>query len=181
MIAFVFCFIIALLAFNPKANKNGDIPAKAEYIITINWPDNNPNDIDAWVQDPAANLVWFRQRDAGLMHLDRDDRGSGNNSVLVNGRTISNPVRQEMVTLRGIMPGEYVVNAQYYETRDGKPVDVTVTVVKVNPRAEILYYGTVQIPSKGEERTMVRFTLDEQGNATDINTLPKMIVKRFGL
>jgi len=181
LIAFVFCFIVALLAFNPKANKNGDIPAKAEFIITVTWPDNNPNDIDAWVQDPADNLVWFRQRDAGLMHLDRDDRGAGNDSVIVNGRTISNPVRQEMVTLRGIMPGEYIVNAQYYESRDHKPVDVTVTVVKVNPRADILYHGTVQLPAQGEERTMVRFTLDDQGNATDINTLPKNIVKRFGL
>ena len=29
LIAFVFCFIIALLAMNPKALKSGDIPAKA--------------------------------------------------------------------------------------------------------------------------------------------------------
>ena len=181
LIAFVFCFIIALLSFNPKANKNGDIPAKAEFIITVNWPDNNPNDIDAWVQDPAGNIVWFRQRDAGLMHLDRDDRGAGNNSVIVNGRTISNPVRQELVTLRGVMPGEYIVNAQYYESKDGKPVDVSATVVKVNPRAEIVYYGTVQLPAKGEERTLVRFTLDEQGAVSNVNTLPKNIVKREGL
>jgi len=46
LIAFVFCFIIALLAMNPKALKTGDIPAKAEYIITVSWPDMNPNDIE---------------------------------------------------------------------------------------------------------------------------------------
>lgn len=52
LIAFVFCFVIALLAFNPKARKSGDIPAKAEFIVTVSWPDNNPNDVDAWVLEP---------------------------------------------------------------------------------------------------------------------------------
>ena len=74
LIAFVFCFIIALLAMNPKALKAGDIPSKAEFIVNLSWPDMNPDDIDTWVQDPAGNLVWFRAREAGLMHLDRDDR-----------------------------------------------------------------------------------------------------------
>ena len=42
LIAFVFCFIVALLAMNPKALKTGDIPAKAEFIITVSWPDAPP-------------------------------------------------------------------------------------------------------------------------------------------
>ena len=67
LIAFVFCFIVALLAMNPKALKAGDIPAKAEYIITISWPDLNPNDIDAWVENPAGETVWFRHREAALI------------------------------------------------------------------------------------------------------------------
>ena len=118
LIAFVFCFIIALLAMNPKALKAGDIPAKAEYIITVSWPDMNPNDIDAWVQDPGGNLVWFRAREAGLMHLDRDDRGLANDSIVVNGKQIVNPLNQEVVTLRGIVAGEYVVNAHYYQGKE---------------------------------------------------------------
>ena len=52
LIAFVFCFLIALLAMNPKALKAGDIPAKAEYIITLSWPDLDPNDMDVWAQGP---------------------------------------------------------------------------------------------------------------------------------
>ena len=181
LIAFVMLFIVALLAINPKAKKAGDIPAKAEFIITVSWEDNSPDDVDTWVQDPKGDLLWFRQRDIGLMHLDRDDRGAANNSVIANGRTITNPIRQEIATLRGFMPGEYVVNAHYYDSRDGKPVDVSVSVVKINPRAEIVYYGTVQIPSKGDERTLVRFTLDGAGKVTDVNTLPKTIVERQGL
>ena len=39
LIAFVFCFIVALLAMNPKALKAGDIPSKAEFIVNVTWPD----------------------------------------------------------------------------------------------------------------------------------------------
>lgn len=181
LIAFVFCFVVALLAFNPKARKSGDIPAKAEFMVTVSWPDSNPNDIDTWVQEPSGKVLWFRQRDAGLLHLDRDDRGAKNATVLVNGREFSSPIRQEIVTLRGVLPGEYVVNAHYYDSKDQMPVDVTVTVVKVNPQAEIVFNGTQQIPAKGDERTLVRFTLDDGGQVTDLNTRPLTIVQRLGL
>ena len=181
LIAFVFCFVVALLAFNPKARKSGDIPAKAEFMITVSWPDNNPNDIDTWVLEPSGKVLWFRQRDAGLLHLDRDDRGAKNATVLVNGREFSSPIRQEIVTLRGVLPGEYVVNAHYYDSKDQMPVDVSVTVVKVNPQAEIVFNGTQQIPAKGDERTLVRFTLNDSGQVTDLNTRPQTIVQRAGL
>lgn len=181
LIAFVFCFVIAILAFNPQARKSGDVPAKAEFMVTVSWPDGNPNDVDAWVMEPGGKTLWFRQRDAGLLHLDRDDRGAKNSSVLVNGREFSSPIRQEIVTLRGIVPGEYVVNAHYYDSGDQQPVDVSVAVVKINPQAEIVFTGTQQIPRKGDERTLIRFTLDEAGQVLDLNTSPKAIVQRTGL
>ncbi len=179
LIAFVFCFLIALLAMNPKALKAGDIPAKAEFIVTVSWPDLNPNDIDTWVQDPGGNLVWFRAREAGLMHLDRDDRGLANDTIVVNGRQVVNPLNQEVVTLRGIAPGEYTVNAHYYESKDGRPVEVTVSVVKVNPRAEVVYYGSATLARKGDEATLVRFSLLPDGSVTNISTLPRQLVQRM--
>jgi hypothetical protein len=179
LIAFVFCFIIALLAMNPKALKTGDIPAKAEFIITVSWPDMNPNDIDTWVQDPGGNLVWFRAREAGLMHLDRDDRGLANDTIVVNGKSIVNPLNQEVVTLRGIAMGEYTVNAHYYDSKDGQPVEVTVSVVKVNPKAEVVYYGTLTLARKGDEATAVRFTILPDGSVTNVNTLPKSLVQKL--
>jgi hypothetical protein len=74
-----------------------------------------------------------------------------------------------------------VVNAHYYESKDKLPVDVSVSVVKVNPQAEIVFTGTQQIPTKGDERTLVRFSIDELGNVIDINTRPLTIVQRAGL
>jgi hypothetical protein len=179
LIAFVFCFIVALLAMNPKALKTGDIPAKAEFIVTVSWPDMNPDDIDTWVQDPGNNLVWFRAREAGLMHLDRDDRGLSNDSIVVNGRSVVNPLNQEVVSIRGIAPGEYTVNAHYYESKDGLPVEVTVSVVKINPRADVVYYGALTLARKGDEGTAVRFTVLPDGSVTNINTLPKSLVQRM--
>ena len=177
LIAFVFCFIVALLAMNPKALKAGDVPAKAEYIITLSWPDYDPNDIDTWVQNPAGETVWFRAREAGLMHLDRDDRGLANDSIVVNGREVVNPLNQEVVTLRGIVPGEYTVNAHYYETKNGQAVPVTLSVVKVNPRAEVVYYGQATLAKKGDETTIVRFSVLPDGSVGAINTLPKALVR----
>lgn len=179
LIAFVFCFIIALLAMNPKALKIGDIPSKAEYIITVGWPDRNPNDIDTWVQDPGGNLVWFRAREAGLMYLDRDDRGDANDAILIDGQRIVSPFRQEVVTVRGIVPGEFTVNVQYYQSRDGQPVDVNVSIIKVNPRAEVVFYGQLRLARQGDEATAARFTILPDGKVANVNTLPKSLVQRL--
>ena len=187
LIAFVFCFIVALLAMNPKALKAGDVPAKAEYIITLTWTDGDPNDLDAWVEGPSGDVVWFRAREAGLMHLDRDDRGISNDAVVVDGKRIVNPLNQEVVTLRGIQPGQYIVNAHYYDgsksaTREpgaGGPVQASVSVVKVNPRAEVVFYGQQTLAAPGAEVTFLRFLVRADGSVGDINTLPKPLVKRL--
>jgi len=178
LIAFVFCFIVALLAMNPKALKAGDIPSKAEYLINVAWPDHDPNDLDTWVQDPAGNLVWFRQREAGLMYLDRDDRGDANDAIVVDGQRIASPFRQEVVTLRGIVPGEFTVNVQYYQSRNGQPVQATVSIIKVNPRAEVIFHGSVQLARPGDEATAARFTLRPDGSVVNVNTLPKTLVPK---
>jgi hypothetical protein len=187
LIAFVFCFLIALLAMNPKALKAGDIPAKAEYILTLSWPDMDPNDIDLWVQAPSGDVVFYRSREAGLMHLDRDDRGNSNDTIMVNGRPVVNPLNQEVVTLRGVVPGEYVVNAHYFESREvdssnpkaGQPVEVNLSVVKVNPRAEVVFYGKHMLSGRGDEATLARFTIRSDGTVNSINTLPKRLVGNF--
>ncbi len=179
LIAFVFCFIVALLAMNPKALKAGDIPSKAEFIVNVSWPDNNPDDIDTWVQDPGGNLVWFRARDAGLMHLDRDDRGMQGDVIVVDGKEIVNPLNQEVVTIRGIAPGEYTVNVHYFESKDSKPVEVTVSIIKVNPRADVVFYGQLTLAKKGDEATAARFTVLPDGSVTGVNTLAKSLVQRI--
>jgi hypothetical protein len=114
-----------------------------------------------------------------LMHLDRDDRGMTNDVIVINGKQIVNPLNQEVVTIRGIEPGEFTVNAHYYDSKDGRPVEVTASVIKVNPRAEVVYYGQINLARKGEEGTLVRFTVLPDGSVVNVNTLPKSLVQRL--
>ena len=140
LIGVVLMFVLAYISINPKA-KTGVIDAKAEFMITATWPDNNPNDVDTWVEDPRGEKVWFRSREVGMMHLDRDDRGLANDVIVVNGTQVTNPLNQEVVTIRGIEPGEFTVNLSYYDSQNGEPVEATVSVIKVNPRAEPEHEG----------------------------------------
>ena len=113
------------------------------------------------------------------MHLDRDDRGLSNDTIVINGQKVVNPLNQEVVTIRGFAPGEYTVNVHYYDTRNGEPVDVNVSVVKVNPRAEVVYYGTVTVARKGDEATAVRFSVERDGRVASVGTWPKKLVERI--
>jgi hypothetical protein len=139
-----FLFFIALIAMNPET-KEGKIDTKAEYIITLTWPDSHPDDIDLYAEDPLGNIVWYHEREAGFMVLDRDDRGGLNNSITVNGRKVANPIRQETISIRGIIAGEYTVNVNYYLATQPTPVPVTVKIEKVNPHVEVVAYDTVTL------------------------------------
>ena len=171
-----FLFFIALLAMNPEA-KQGKIDTKAEFIVTMNWPDNHPDDIDLYVEDPLGNIVWYHVREAGFMVLDRDDRGGINNSIMVNGKRIMSPIREESVSIRGIVAGEYTVNVQYYLATQNAPVPVSVKVEKINPMVEVIHYDTIMLDHAGQERTAVRFRMAEDGSVTDINHTEKSLVQ----
>jgi len=175
LLGFTFLFLVAIMFMNPEA-KTGIIDPKAEYIITVTWEDNNPDDIDTWVEDPDGRKIWFKNPEAGLLHLDRDDRGLLNDTITINGEEVLNPLNQEVVTIRGVVKGEYVVNLHYYATETQKPVDVNVRLVKVNPALEVIYYGKTNLESKGDEKTAFRFKIGRNGKISDINFLPKSIV-----
>jgi hypothetical protein len=173
--ALTFFFVLAVLFMNPAAKK-GIIDPKAEYIITTHWADGNPDDADLWVEDPSGNIIWFRNREAGLVHLDRDDRGMLNDTIETAGEVVVNPLNQEVVTIRGVVPGEYVVNVHYYATETGEPLEVSVRVDKVNPALKVVYYDKLTLEKKGDEKTALRFTLDTDGEVVDINHVFKSIV-----
>jgi hypothetical protein len=176
LLSFTFLFLMALLFLNPPA-KSGIVDPKAEFLITVSWPDGDPNDIDTWVEGPGDQLLWFKHPQVGLMHLDRDDRGLVNDMQLVDGREIINPLNQEVVTIRGRPPGEFVVNLHYYHSENRHQVPVTVYLAEVNPTLRVLHYATTLLTRQGEEKTAVRFTLLPDGRVVDINTLQKSIVE----
>ena len=177
LLGFAFMFAIAFMLISTP-EKAGDIESKAEVLITIRWADKHPDDVDALVEDPQGGLVWYHNRDTGLMHLDRDDRGEFADNITINGVKVSNPINQETVTVRAAQPGEYVVNLLHYKSNYSEPLPVTVKIEKLNPTVSRVYYGTHQLTGSGDEQTAVRFTLDAQGAVASTSQRPKKLITR---
>lgn len=175
LIGFMLLFFLAVIFLNP-AKKTASVELDAEYLIVVTWADNNPDDVDTWIEDPQGNVAWFRNRSAGLVHLDRDDRGMLNDTINLDGQEIANPLNQEVAAIRGMVPGEYTVNLHYYESKTNAPVQATVRLARVNPVYKVLYNASVELPGKGSEVTAVRFTLLPDGSAAGFNQLQKRLV-----
>jgi hypothetical protein len=171
-----FLFFIALLAIAPDA-LTGKVDPKAEFLVTVSWPDKHPDDVDLFVQDPIGNMVWYRRREAGFMVLDRDDRGGANDFILVNGRKILSPIRQEIVSIRGIVAGEYTVNIYHFAALTGQPVPVSVKVEKLNPTVQVVHYDTIDLDRGGMEKTAVRFVVDGDGAVVSVNHDEKSLLQ----
>ena len=176
LMGFTIMVFIAFSLIRPEM-LTGDVELRAEYIITTTWPDNHPDDIDTYVQDPGGNIVWYRNPEAGLLTLDRDDRGNFRDVIVINGERIENPINQETVTMRGLVAGEYVINLYHYVANGVDPVPVTLKVERINPAVEIVFYGTVELDHRGDEQTVIRFTLDDEGNPSDLNNRYKSLTQ----
>ena len=176
LLGFAVMLFIAFALIKPD-DKVGNINVKAEYLITVTWPDNLPDDIDTYVRDPQDNIVWYNTLDRGFLHLDRDDRGEYLDQVMVNGEKVTFPLNQETVTLRGIIPGEYTINVYNFLNPSNKPVPVSVKVEKLNPTVKVIYYESMNLSGVGDEKTAVRFTLDSAGDFSNLNTIQDSLVE----
>ena len=171
--AITFMFFMSFAMINPVA-ESGKVDPKAEMMITVTWPDSNPDDVDTYVADPAGNIVWYNRREAGLMHLDRDDRGMFRDVIELNGETIESPLNQEIISFRGLSDGEYTVNIVHYIANGGM-LPVQVKVEKLNPSVQLVFYDTITLNGTGDERTVARFTLDGD-KVKDVNNRARELV-----
>jgi hypothetical protein len=175
LLCFVALFAIALLVISPN-NDDKKIDIKAEFLITASWPKDINDDIDLYVEDPFGNIVYFKKQEAGLMHLDRDDLGNSNDRIQTELGMVEYDDNREMVTIRGIISGQYVVNIHAYSKREGIPVPVLVTIEKINPFSTIVS-KTITLNEPGQEETVCRFILNSNGDVVSINELPKSFTR----
>jgi hypothetical protein len=167
LLGFTFLFFITILFINP-ITKLGNVNMKAEYIITVDWKDSLPDDIDLWVKGPNGEIVSYLKKDAGWLHLDRDDRGVVNDKIIIDGKEVIYPINREVVTLRGIIPGEYVVNLYLYDHKSNNPVEAKIIIEKVNPSLRLVFVGDVILKNEDSELTITKFRLDSEGNFKSI-------------
>ncbi|MDP4598121.1 MAG: hypothetical protein NWR61_04335 [Pseudomonadales bacterium] len=178
LLGFAFMFLIAFILI-AEPDKQGNVTVKAEFLITVAWPDGHPDDIDVLVEDPNGEILWFDNKDTGTMHLDRDDRGAVQDQMIINGELVTNPINQESITVRAWIPGEYVVNILHYKANYSEPVAVSVKVEKLNPVVTLVYYGVHQLSRAGMEVTASRFVLDSDGDVAATSDLQKRLLTKI--
>ena len=176
LLCFAALFCLAFILINPS-KKNKTVEAKAEFMITIIWPADMDDDVDTYVEDPEGNLVAFNRREQGLMHLDRDDVGFSSDRIQTSFGIVEYKENREIVSLRGIVPGEYVVNVHMYTKREDKETPVTILLEKINP-FKLVTARNVVLVQQGDEKTAFRFTLDDEGKVIDTNDLEKSLTSK---
>ena len=178
LVGFAFLFIIAFLLIKPEAKKK-DFERRAEYIVVLEWDAGAKDDIDLYVEDPLGGIASFRHPRVNFMHLDKDDLGVRNDTtVMADGSTTTIKINREVITIRGIIPGEWVINAHYYsayeyasangdskiisKSKDDYSITVRVELHRVNPY-QILWVGEKKFATKGQEETFLRWRIDKMG------------------
>ena len=72
LLGFAFMFFISF-ALIQKPQDGGKIDSKAEFIISAEWKDGNPEDVDLIVEDPEGNICLLytspSPRDATLSRM----------------------------------------------------------------------------------------------------------------
>jgi hypothetical protein len=162
-----------------EQKKAGDVEVHAEFIITVTWSAESPDDVDTYVEDPIGNIVCFNRREQGLMHLDRDDLGHKNDEVTTPDGTIVYNENREVVTIRGYLPGEYIINVHMYrrEAEYNKPLTIVIRADKINPFSQVAVQ-TLILNTTGDERTAFRFYVNKDGTVKNINRLPKRFMNQ---
>lgn len=169
-------FILTTLLIAPITKNNEGIKKNADYVITLEWPENIDCDVDMWVRDPKNNVVSYRFTEAGLMYFERDDMGKRRSVYEMDGKeVVIDPDNKEFVTLRGTFPGEYVVNLHVYScvqpnTDKGMPVGsavdipVKVEVIRINPSYIVVKHIEMHMDKVWQEKTSIRFVMDDKKN-----------------
>jgi uncharacterized protein YfaP (DUF2135 family) len=180
--ALLACFMVltALLVTQIKNTKatektNDDVTA-GNISVYVYWPDGIDLDIDTHLSSPSGDHVFFGKLSGKIWNLLRDDLGMAGDTAQRNF---------ENAYARGLPAGDYVVNIHAY--RGGPqfyPVNVEgEVVITANPSAgkgsQKIVKQTVTLYRTGEETTLVRFTIDGQGNVVpgSVNHIFKSLVR----
>jgi hypothetical protein len=159
---FVACVVLLLPHLNPPGAKTADnVEPPGNVIIEARWPDSIDADVDLWVQGPGDVPVGYSNKGGALFNLLRDDLGK---------RADATGLNYEVSYSRGLAPGEYAVNVHLYRNPSHQlPVPVTVVAsVKRTGRdsAKQLLVSELDLAREGQELTVYRFVLTEEGSLT---------------
>ena len=159
---------LAHVARKDEEQSKGQTPP-GNVIVEMFWDKDIDADVDLWVQGPADVPVGYSNKSGTIFNLVRDDLGKSGDP---------NSMNYEVSYGRGHWPGEYVVNAMLFRSRDNKyPVPVRIKVSLQNQQGEVheALQSNVELTFEGQETTAFRFRIDEKGEfvADSMNRIHK--------
>jgi hypothetical protein len=146
---------LAHVAKNNEESKGAAAPGNV--IVEANWAKDIDADVDLWVQTPGDVPVGYSNKGGAIFNLLRDDLGRGADP---------NSMNYEVAYGRGHWPGEYVVNAMLYRSRDRVmpvPLSVRVSLQGESGSVQQALQSNIELQAEGQETTVFRFKLDDQG------------------
>ena len=177
----LFCCLLILVAIlfllKTEEEKTKMRPPNVIYEVVLTWDANSADDLDLYVQAASGHIACFNRREGGqgsLVSLDHDALGRRNNQLPEEAEGVITKFHEEVVSFRGVLEGENVVNVHVYKKGDDKPTKATVKLIRIKPYKEVVV-KELNFSETGEEKTMFRFKTDKQGNVIDINELPKVL------
>jgi len=157
-------FVAMVILLLPHLNPPGEAAEQTteppgNVIVELRWPDELDSDVDLWVEAPGDTPVGYSNKGGAIFNLLRDDLGK---------RADATGLNYEVSYSRGIPAGEYTVNVHLYRNAANVfPIPVTVvTSVKTSPKesARQLLASKIELVREGEELTVYRFRLSEDGS-----------------
>ena len=157
-------FVAMVILLLPHLNPPGEAldettQPPGNVIVEVRWPDELDSDVDLWVEAPGDVPVGYSNKGGAIFNLLRDDLGK---------RADATGLNYEVSYSRGIPAGEYTVNLHLYRNASNVfPIPVTVVAsVKRSPKesARQLLASQVELVREGEEVTVYRFRLSEDGS-----------------
>jgi len=184
---YAFLFLIAYALIRPAEAKPG-VQMKAEYVVSLEWPEGSLDDVDLHLLLPDQKMVNFRNREVEHAMLDHDDVGTNGVYMRSDGQMARIPEHKELITLRAIVPGTYVANVHVYRAgidRPGRtantklPFSAKVRLTRLNPRMEEVAVAEVPLTHVGEQKTAFGFTIQDSGDVVvdrdaDVPFIPTM-------
>lgn len=164
-------FIIStMLLGEPKSGKK--IDEASTIMLDMTWDDMSADDMDLWCMGPDQDKIGYAHRENSYMSLDRDDLGVENDYYTVNGQKKLIRHNEEIIRIRKMVPGHYVVNVMFYARKQDPetyqyshgPQQVKVVLLQVNPVYRLVFSNVVEIPEPSSQVTAFSFDIVEHSD-----------------
>lgn len=172
---FITLVLLLLPHLNPGSSAEAETRSPGNVIVELRWPDELDADLDLWVEGPDRVPVGYSNKGGMVFDLLRDDLGRVKDATELN---------YEFAYSRGASPGKYTVNVHLYRNRvDVYPVPFRVIVsLKGDAGGSVkeILSANLALARTGEELTVFRFELDEQGKLVSgsVHDLPRPLRSR---